>query len=646
MASDWYAYAISSEWMGSDTVGGPRYRMTLTNHSGAVLTGFKIGFSGPARVSDNAPVSNGSVVTRLSNYCELAPPTGLELAPGASWTVSIGKLDYGLRHWTDGANTAFVITHDGQAHLARTEPTANSVVTSARRRGTMAMPVAEPGGAAFSIIPWPNAVSATGNRTAPFGFAIAAEDAVGAAASAGFADLVTHLFPGEGLVRDAAEGGYPVRLESEAGFAGEGYEIVFSHAGATVRASGQAGFFYGLVTLGQMARGARLHPRSFSFPVAGRIVDEPALGWRGCHLDVARRFYSTAEVEQFLRTMAWNKLNRFHWHLSDDEAWRVEIDAYPELTRTAAWRGHGMAIPPLLGSGPEKAGGYYSKAAIREIVALGDALSMAVVPEIDVPGHCYAMITALPQLRDAGENGLYYSIQSFDNNSLNPGVPAVQSVIETIFAEMVELFPAPWFHVGADEVPHDAWQTSPQAQALLKEIGGTTSANLQAHFLRNIQAFLTAKGKVTGAWEEAAEGGGIDKANCYLVGWRNVEANQKLAREGYDVVAAPAQRYYLDMANGPDWQEPGAGWAGWSNPEMTYRFVPGDGWNEGERSHLLGIQGAIWCEPMTDRGVFDRLVYPRLSAIAETGWTREEHKDWARFVGSVGLMPNLYGVRE
>jgi hexosaminidase len=256
------------------------------------------------------------------------------------------------------------------------------------------------------------------------------------------------------------------------------------------------------------------------------------------------------------------------------------------------------------------------------------------------------MLQAIPELRDPGENGLSHSIQSFPNNCLNPGVEAVYGAIETIFGEMVELFPSKYFHVGADEVPATAWATSPLANAMRQQLGVTGVAPLQAKFLQRVQAFLTSKGKITGAWEEAAHGGGIDKTNCYLVGWVNVEGSQKLAAEGYDVVVAPGQAYYLDMANGPEWHEPGAGWAGWSSPEKTYGFDPVAGWSDAEKSKLRGVQACIWSEPMTDRAVFDRLVFPRLSAIAETGWTNAEHKSYARFAGAVGLMPNLYGQRE
>lgn len=646
MASDWYDYMVESEWTPTDLAGAARYALTLTNNGQAPLTGFRLGFSGPARVSDEASIDGGHVVTRLSNYCELAPSSGLVLAPGQSWTVTIGRLDYPLRHWTDGATTAFVVTSDGKAHPALTHPPRNLAVTVPRKRGTMALPLAGAPAAPYAIIPWPNGVAAHGQRTAPAGFAIAAAPGEPQAAADAFADLVAHLFPGEGLVRSIEQGGYRVSLVLEPGFSPEAYAADFAAEAATIRASARTGLLYGLVTLGQMARGARLYPGRFVFPTGGTIADQPDLGWRGCHLDVARRFYGPGEIAQFLRTLAWNKLNRFHWHLSDDEAWRVEIDAFPELTGKAAWRGHGLAIPPLLGSGPERSGGYYSKKDIGALVAMADSMGIAVIPEIDMPGHCYAMLSALPALRDPGENGAYSSIQSFENNCLNPAVEAVYAAVETILGEMVALFPSPWFHIGADEVPHDAWSSSPRARALLTEIGGTQASHLQAHFLKRVQALLTAHGKITGAWEEAAEGGGIDKHDCYLVGWRDVAANQRLANAGYDVVVSPGQCYYLDMANGPDWSEPGAGWAGWSSPEETYRFVPDKGWSTLERNRLLGIQGAIWSEPMSDRGVFDRLVYPRLSAIAETGWTRPENKSWERFSAAAGLMPNLYGVRE
>jgi hexosaminidase len=642
MVSEWYeGVALSSELFPN---GEAVYRLTLSNRGSTTLSGFRLGFSGPGRISLESSITNASFVTQLSNFVEIAPPAGFTLAPGADWSVDFDNLAHPIRHWTDGATTGFLILADGTTRSLRTAPTTLYTMATPPRRGTARYPVPATPPVPVPIIPWPKSVELHGRRTAPSGLAPVATGGPDThAAIDGFRQLTSILFPGEGLCRAAHEGGYPVELVAGAG-GKEGYAIDFSPEGARITAEARTGFVYGLVTLGQMLRGARGKLLEFSFPTAGRIEDAPNYAWRGCSLDVARRFYSTADMVRFVALLGWNKLNVLHWHLSDDEAWRVEIDAYPELVRKGAWNGYGLPIPPLLGSGPERTGGYYSKADIRHIVESADLFGVDIVPEIDIPGHSYALLQSLPYLRDPGENGLYHSVQGFPNNCLNPGVEATYGVIEAIFAEMVELFPSRYFHVGADEVPHDAWQSSPKARALGAELGNDGTASLQASFLQRVQAFLTSRGKITGAWEEASQGGGIDKANSYLVGWKDTAISQKLAAEGYDVVVAPAQAYYLDMANGEEFAESGAAWAGWSSLENTYRFEPSAGWNETERAHMLGIQGCIWNEPMTDRAVFDRLVFPRLSAIAETGWSTS--RDFARFTALVGLMPNMYGNYE
>lgn len=643
MVADWYdGLTLATEWRPAAEGVASRYRLMLTNDTGEALRDFRLGISGPARISDDAELVGAKVVTQLSNFCELAPERGFVLAPGARWTIDVLKLDYPIRHWTDGATTGFLILADGTTRSLRTVPTRREGSDTVRKKGTAIYEVPEHPPVPVSIVPWPQDVAVSGRRTAPAGLA-PIPSAVGKSAAAAFGKLTEKLFPGEGLVRPAHEGGFPVELSVGAG-GKEGYAIEFSAERARIVGETETGLLYGLITLGQILRGARLHLRQFNFPTAGRIEDRPAMAWRGSHLDVARRYYARDEVERFIAILAWNKLNVLHWHLSDDESWRVEIDAYPQLTGKGAWRGYGMPVPPLLGSGPERTGGYYSKADIRDIVAFAGEVGVDVVPEIDMPGHCYAMLQAIPALRDPGENAPYYSIQSFPNNCLNPAVEATYGVVEAIIDEMVELFPSRYFHVGADEVPEDAWHSSPAANKLRKQLGVTGAAPLQARFLQRLQTYLTSKGKLTGAWEEASHGGGIDKANCYLVGWKTQEGSQQLAAEGYDVVVAPGQAYYLDMANTEDWHECGAAWAGWSSPEKAYAFEPTAGWSDSERSRLLGLQACIWSEPMTDRAVFDRLVFPRLSAIAETGWS--SNRDFNRFKALVGLMPNLYGRYE
>lgn len=643
MASDWETgFELESVWHREEE----RYQLTLRNHGKVELRGFSLGISGPARVSVNADIVGGRFVRSLSNYCEIAAEPDAVLVPGGEWVIDIFKLDFPIRHWTDGATTGFVIDADGTTTVARTRSTRLAGSDDKRRRGTIVMPVPDEPPVPVSVIPWPEQVDVSGRRTPPLGLALLANDDQLRAVTDRFTALAQRLFPGDGMVRDVEQGGLPIELAFNDQLSREGYAVTFSTTGASVIGGSAEGLFYGLVTLGQIWRGARLHAQSFVFPTDGSIEDQPRMDWRGCMLDVARRFYSVEEVKQFIALLAWNKLNVFHFHLADDEAFRVEIEAYPELMQHAAFRGHGMAVPPLLGSGPERTGGYYSKRDIGEIVALAADFGVDVVPEFDIPGHCYAMVQALPQLRDPGETGHYYSIQSFPNNCLNPAVDAVYEVVETILDEMAALFPSAYFHVGADEVPADAWAGSPAANAMRDRLGVTGAAPLQAAFLKRIHAFLAAKGKITGAWEEAAHGDGVTPDKSYLVGWQNPEISRELAAQGYKVVVAPAPFYYLNMAHSVDWHECGAGWAGWSPRQRTYQFDPVAGWSDAEKAQLLGVQGCIWSEHMSDRGVFNRLIYPRISAIAETGWTQESKRDFTRWSALAGLMPTLYGIVE
>jgi hexosaminidase len=662
------SFSLVTTWTPATDDAPLGYGIELTNTGDVPVSNFRLGFSGPARIDPHATLENGKLLKRLSNHTLIAPPDGFVLQPGETWISTARGLSYGLRHWSDGANSGYVELNDGTIVTLATAPTRAKGHNSPLLKGAARFPVPAKAPVPVSIIPWPKSVATTGARTAPPGLDLKPVGHDARRAASAFANLVADLFPVEGLVRPASEAGLQVTIRHRDGMAAEAYEIQFASDAIVVEATTRQGMFYGLVTLGHILRGAKQYPQTFIFPTGGTITDEPGLRYRGCHLDVARQFYSGAEVSRLIKLMSWNKLNKFHWHLSEDEAWRVEIDAYPELTEIGAWRGHGKALPPLLGSGPHPTGGYYSKAVIREIVALADDLAIAVIPEIDMPGHFYAALQALPELRDPNETGEYQSVQGFPNNSLNPAHEPVYKFVQTVIDEMLELFPAGVFHLGADEVPLAAWSGSPLALDMIErlagpemrrkheaqynqlgnhhgadEIEGSPTAVIQAEFIRRVHKYIASKGAITGGWEEAAHGDAVDKDKSFVIGWRNVEINAALAERGYDIVVSPGQRYYLDMANGVAWAEPGAGWAGWSGPQETYEFESREGMSENGLKHLLGIQACIWSESMTDRAIFDRLVFPRLSAIAESAWTLPERKSWNRFKALVGTMPIMYG---
>ncbi len=588
-----------------------QWHFGLVNEGAAALAGFTLCWNGHCKVDPAAGIEHARLVRRVSNFTEVAPPEGFVLRPGAAWRFVIGGVNVPLRHWTEAARAAYVVLPGGATMDVTVglcgggeagEPILGAVDLGEGR--------IEQG---LALVPWPAHVAVAGSRAVPDGFVLPD-------AAADFIDLFQRLFHGEAFADPAG----PVLRRAVR--SGPGYSLGFG-AELTIAAADAEGFFQGLVTLGQVLRAARHDPRC-RFPASGEIADAPRFDWRGLHLDVARQFYAMAELEHLLAVMAWLKLNRFHLHLTDDEAWRFEVKAYPALTDIGAWRGHGLPIPPLLGSGAAARGGFYTQDDLRRLVALAAGWGIEIIPEIDVPGHCFAALAALPGLRDAGETGICWSVQAFPDNALNPAVPAVMEFVELVFDEVLDVFPGRFIHVGGDEVPVEAWASSPLA-------AGRDAAALQASLLRHLHARLRRAGRITAAWEEAAPGIGPDAA--VLMAWQDHAAAVRLAAEGYNVIVALAQVWYLNMALAPDWWEPGASWAGYSPVAAAYGFEPGTGFADPAR--LAGVQACIWSEQMADRRVFARLVFPRLAAVAEAGWTAPGAKEFARFAAAARLLP-------
>lgn len=613
-----------------------RLTLTLVNVGTAPVTGFRLAFTSLFRIKGAEAVSGGSLVDQLSNNHEIAPPQGFVLAPGATWRVTADRVSHDLRHYTYGPKTAWLVLADGAL-----VPVATTAMTRGGVPGVPA-PAAAPTGPLpadappIAVLPHPAHVAITGSRALPAALAFAGGPDEARIEYDSVAALAARLLPGTSLFGEA---GLACRAEIDPALGPEAYRLTFGDDGARLAAAGAGGFAYGWITLAQILHGARTIPAAFVFPESGVIEDAPRFAFRGAHLDVARQVYSVDELRRFIDTLAWNKLNVLHLHLSDDEGWRLDIPGYPQLAAVAAWRGAGLAVPPLLGSGLAPYGGVYSADDIRGLVAHAGAHGIAIVPEIDIPGHCHCVLEAIPALRDPGETGVYRSIQGFPNNALNPALEETYVFLEAVFAEVARLFPSPWVHVGGDEVAEDAWLGSPLALALMAEHGWTDSHQLQSHFLKRVQAILRRLGRKTAAWEEAALGGGVAAADAYLVAWRRSESGRALAEAGYDVVLAPAEHAYFDMAQRDDFWEPGASWAGTVPLAATYGFEPGGDWPDALRPRLVGVQSCLWSENLGERALFDHLVYPRLSALAETAWTPAAKKSWPRFLATHPLMP-------
>ncbi|HVT54215.1 MAG TPA: beta-N-acetylhexosaminidase [Dongiaceae bacterium] len=616
--------------------------LRLHNGGATALAGFKLAVNGMFLIDAAAGLSGGDLVEQLSYHHVIAPSQGFVLAPGATWTVTARRIATDPttkvpNHYTYGPRSAYLALADGSVQPIAVAPTTRGGVAGRPARTPPPLTTLPAGEAPIAVIPHPRSVAVSGacDAAAPLALVDGPDTARRAFQSA--KDLAARLF-GDTQPLFADTGTRCVaQIEP---MADEAYRIVFATDAITVRAASRTGFLYAFVTLGQMLRGARARPAQFVLPARGEIEDAPRFGWRGMLFDLSRRVYGIDALHRAADLLAWHKLNRLHLHLTDDEGWRLEIPAYPELGEIAGWRGHGLALPPLFGSPAERHGAVYSPADIAGLVAHADSLSIVAVPEIDVPGHSYATLCALPQLKDPGETGAYRDVHHYANNALNPAVEATYTFLETVFGTVADLFPAPLIHIGGDEVAKGAWLGSPLARALMQKHGWTETAQLQSHFLQRVQAIINRLGRKTGAWEEAAQGGGIDARDSCLFAWTRPESGFELAKSGYDVILMPGTRHYLDMAQGEDWWEPGAAWAGTVPLELTYRYDPGGDWPAELRPRLKGVEAALWGEPLgREPGLIAYLLFPRLSAVAETAWTPAGRKNLTRFLAMQDLIP-------
>ncbi len=615
-----------------------RLDFTLINAGEAALEGFVLTYTSLTRIADPGGVEGGRMLSRTANNHRIAPPEGMPLAPGESWRFSVHALTRKASHRTDGASTAFVSLPDGR-HI---DVACGDILPG--DRAADAPGVLIPEGRVetpLALIPWPNTVAVGAFAPAPV--AMHPGEGTPLAPLATVAALAERLFPGElpPFVLVAAPGSRALILRT-GDVPAEGFRLDFAADAVTLIHAGQAGRLYGLIALAQMLRGARIRPATFAFPAEGHIEDRPRHGWRGCHLDVSRQIYPIASVRRMIDILAWNRLNRFHWHLTDDEGWRLEIDAFPALTRAGAAQGPGTAMPAQLGTGAAGTRGFYSKSEVRDVIARAAALRIEVVPEIDIPGHCTAALTALPHLVDPDEPPeSYHSIQGYANNALNPGMDETFAFLDTVLAEMADLFPSDVLHIGGDEVAPGSWLASPRARALMTGNGPATTAELQAYLLGRVQRTIRRLGKRLGGWDEVSHGGGVDPAGTVLMAWQKPELGIELARQGYDVVMCPGQAYYLDMVQDDAWLEPGTSWAGTVSPRHTYEYEATGDFPPELRHRLMGVQACIWSENLTSRERFNHMVFPRLSAVAEAAWTEPAHKDWLRFATLSRLMPVL-----
>ena len=418
-----------------------------------------------------------------------------------------------------------------------------------------------------------------------------------------------------------AADGVPLAVRHDPSLPEESYRLTIDPDSVTLTAAGRAGIFYGGITLLNLTQ-----THDGALP-CGILTDSPRFGWRGQHLDCARHFFEPASIHRLLDLMALLKLNRFHWHFADDEAFRLQVDCVPALWQDTALRGEGLAVPGVFGGGI-RAGGSYSKADVAALLAHAKALNIEVLPEIEVPAHAYAINAAIMGLRDPGDNGAEVSVQGYPANVINPALQATWDLLEPLVTEVADLFPIGILHLGCDELPPDAWGGSPLVTALKTREGLDSRDDVQGWMMARLAGFLAARGVRPAAWEEAAKGsnGGIGH-NALLFSWTGQGPGVAAARAGYDVVMCPAQQVYLDMAHSSDPADWGAGWAAFIPLEEVVNWdpVPPDAPDIAPR--VIGIQGTFWSEFTTADRQVQAMLAPRILGVATKAWDRHDSVD-------------------
>ena len=416
----------------------------------------------------------------------------------------------------------------------------------------------------------------------------------------------------------------------------EAYSLIVTTSGVTIEAATSAGIFYGIQSLRQMLpvqieqTDPSLIPQDtkWSIPTA-EIYDHPRFEYRGLHLDVARHFFPVEFVKRYIDLMSAYKYNRFHWHLTEDQGWRIEIKQYPKLQEIAAWRDS-----TLIGHyGTNKYdnvphGGYYTQDEIKEVVAYAAERHITIIPEIEMPGHSSAALAAYPEL------GCYekeYHVASTWGVFEDIYCPKEETFefLENVLDEVMELFPSTYIHIGGDEAPKKQWDESPIAQQVIQREGLADSHELQSYFITRMEKYLNTHGRQIIGWDEILEGGLAPQAT--VMSWRGEKGGIEAAKMHHDVIMTPWDTNYLDHYQAEEETEPLA-IGGFTTVEDLYNYepVPAELSPE-EAKYILGAQGNVWTEYMHSGEKVEYMVYPRAIALSEVLWTPAEQKNWDQF---------------
>ncbi len=417
----------------------------------------------------------------------------------------------------------------------------------------------------------------------------------------------------------------------------EGYSLSVESKSVLITGRAPAGVFYGIQTLRQLL------PEQVEMEntVEGvewiapcvEILDKPRFPYRGLHLDVGRHFFPASFIKRYIDLMALHKMNYFHWHLTEDQGWRIEINKYPKLTEVGAYRdetlvGHARQRPQEYDG--ERYGGFYTQEEIKEVVEYAAQRYITVIPEIEMPGHSQAALAAYPELGCTGGPYEVATRWGVYGEVFCAGNEQTFEFLENVLLEVIELFPGQYIHIGGDECPKVRWEECEKCQARIKEEGLADEHELQSYFIRRIEEFLIAHDRKLIGWDEILEGGLAPEAT--VMSWRGTEGGIAAAKEHHDVIMTPTSHCYLDYYQGDRETEPLA-IGGYLSLDTVYSYEPvPEGLTEEEAKFILGTQGNVWTEYMETPEHVEYMVYPRACALAEIGWTPKRNKNFENFL--------------
>jgi len=443
-----------------------------------------------------------------------------------------------------------------------------------------------------------------------------------------------------------------IRFVIDETVADEGYKLDIDRRGVEVRASGFAGFLYAVQSIKQLLPveiygTAPAAEAEWNLPCLS-IDDAPRFAYRGLHLDVSRHFFPVEEVKRYIDMMAVHKLNRLHWHLTDDQGWRVEIKRYPELTEKGSVRKQTVIRKEWDNYDGVPYGGYYTQEQIRDVVKYASDRGITIIPEIDLPGHMMAALATYPELGCTGGPYDVWQRWGISEEVLCAGNDKIFEFLEGVFEEIVELFPSEYVHIGGDECPKVRWHECPKCQARIRELGfkddGKYSAEhyLQCYVMTRISKFLNGKGRRIIGWDEILEGEVAPDAT--VMSWRGNEGGIEAAKLGHDVIMVPTQYFYFDYLQSQDVDREPFGIGGYVPVEKVYSYEPPyEELTPEQQKHIIGIQANMWTEYIADADHLEYMLLPRLAALSEVQWCRPEVRDWERFIGTF-RMDRIYSA--